>query len=35
MKTAGIFTAELDEHQRPIWHFPSGRSVAAQRMVLT
>ena len=35
MKTAGIFTAELDEHQRPIWHLPSGRSIAAQRMVLT
>ncbi len=35
MKTAGIFTAELDEHQRPIWHLPSGRSVAAQQMVLT
>ena len=35
MKTAGIFTAELDEHQRPTWHLPSGRRVAAEQIRLT
>jgi hypothetical protein len=31
MKTAGIFTTELDEHHQPIWHLPSGRRVAAEQ----
>ena len=35
MKTAGVFTAELDEHQRPTWHLPSGRRVAAEQIRLT
>ncbi len=35
MKTAGIFTAKLDENGRAVWHLPSGRHVAAERMELT
>ena len=35
MKTAGIFTADLDEHGQPIWHLPTGGRVAAEQMQLT
>ena len=30
LKTAGIFTAELDENGAPIWHLPSGVRVAVK-----
>jgi hypothetical protein len=35
MKTAGIFTATLDENNQPTWHLPSGRLAAAEQMELT
>ena len=35
MKTAGIFTADLDASDQPTWHLPSGRRVAAEQMELT
>ena len=35
MKTAGIFTATLDENGQPVWHLPSGRRVAAEQVELT
>ena len=35
MKTAGIFTATLNQHGQPVWHAPSGRHAAAEPMVLT
>jgi len=35
MKTAGIFTATLDENGRPVWRLPSGRRVAAEQVELT
>jgi hypothetical protein len=35
MKTAGIFTTTLDQNNRPIWHLPSGRRVAAEQVELT
>ena len=34
MKTAGIFTARLDENGHPVWHLPSGRHVAADQVEL-
>jgi hypothetical protein len=34
MKTAAIFAAHLDENGTPIWHLPSGRLVAAERVEL-
>ena len=34
MKTAGIFTATLDERGQPIWHFPSDRLIAAEQVEL-
>ena len=34
MKTAGIFTTDLDENSQPTWRLPSGRSVAADRIEL-
>jgi hypothetical protein len=35
MKTAGIFTAELDENDQPTWQLPSGRHVTAEQVELT
>ena len=34
MKTAGLFTARLDEHGQPVWHLPSGRRVPADQVEL-
>jgi hypothetical protein len=34
MKTAGIFTTDLNANDHPIWHLPSCRSVAAEQMEL-
>ncbi|HWM21700.1 MAG TPA: DUF222 domain-containing protein [Ilumatobacteraceae bacterium] len=33
-KTAGIFTATLDDEGQAVWHLPSGRVVAAEQMAL-
>jgi DNA-binding MarR family transcriptional regulator len=33
MKTAGIFTAHLDQHDQPVWVLPSGKPVVAERAV--
>jgi hypothetical protein len=35
MKTAGIFTTDLDKNAQPTWHLPSGRRVAAEQVLLT
>jgi hypothetical protein len=35
MKTAGIFTTDLDNKRRPTWHLPSGRTVAAEQIELS
>lgn len=35
MKTAGIFSATLNENGQSTWHLPSGRLVAAEQLELT
>jgi hypothetical protein len=35
LKTAGIFTTDLDENARPTWRLPSGRHVTAEQVEFT